>query len=382
MAGVALKNLTKSFNKVTAVNSISLEILDKEFMVFVGPSGCGKTTALRMIAGLEESTSGEIYIGDRLVNDVSPKDRDIAMVFQNYALYPHMSVYDNMSFGLRLKRLPTGGVWPFNTRRAFTPAEIDRRVQEAAEMLGLGALLQRKPKELSGGQRQRVALGRAIVREPKVFLMDEPLSNLDAKLRVQTRAELIKLHRRLGITTVYVTHDQVEAMTMGDRIAVMSNGIIQQCDKPLTLYNHPANLFVAGFIGSPAMNFAPVQIVAEGDTLVARAEGFQVTLPAAQADRARNHVGKTCIFGIRPEDIFDKGIATLVKSTPGNTIAVDVDVIEPLGSEVEMYLKAGDTTLIAKIDSASTAAIGDRIDVILNTDKTHLFDKDTEQALF
>ncbi len=382
MAGVALKNLTKSFNKITAVNSINLEIRDKEFMVLVGPSGCGKTTALRMIAGLEESTAGEIFIGERLVNDVSPKDRDIAMVFQNYALYPHMTVYDNMSFGLRLKRLPTGGVWPFNTRRAFNTEEIDRRVQEAAEMLGLGALLQRKPKELSGGQRQRVALGRAIVREPKVFLMDEPLSNLDAKLRVQTRAELIKLHRRLGITTVYVTHDQVEAMTMGDRIAVMSNGIVQQCDKPLSLYNHPANLFVAGFIGSPAMNFASVQIAAEGDLLIAKAEGFKVTLPPAQAERARNHVSKTCIFGIRPEDIYDKGIATLVKSTPGNTITVDVDVIEPLGSEVEMYLKAGELQLIAMIDSASSARIGDRIDVIFDMDKSHLFDKDTEQALY
>jgi multiple sugar transport system ATP-binding protein len=382
MAGVALKNLTKSFNKVTAVNSISLEILDKEFMVLVGPSGCGKTTALRMIAGLEESTSGEIFIGDRLVNDVSPKDRDIAMVFQNYALYPHMTVYDNMSFGLRLKRLPTNNPWPLNTRRAFSAEEIDRRVQEAAEMLGLGALLQRKPKELSGGQRQRVALGRAIVREPKVFLMDEPLSNLDAKLRVQTRAELIKLHRRLGITTVYVTHDQVEAMTMGDRIAVMSNGIIQQCDKPLSLYNHPANLFVAGFIGSPAMNFAPVKIVQEGEKLVAQAEGFKVTLPAAQAERVRNYIGKSCTFGIRPEDICDKGVATLVKATPDNTITVDVDVIEPLGSEVEMYLKAGDLTLIAMIDSSSTAKIGDRIEVVLNMDKTHLFDQDTEEALY
>jgi len=382
MAGVALKNLTKSFNRVMAVNDMNLEIRDKEFMVFVGPSGCGKTTALRMIAGLEESTAGEIYIGDRLVNDVSPKDRDIAMVFQNYALYPHMTVRDNMSFGLRLKRLPTGGVWPFNTRRAFTPEEIDRRVKDAAEMLGLGALLERKPKELSGGQRQRVALGRAIVREPKVFLMDEPLSNLDAKLRVQTRAELIKLHRRLGITTVYVTHDQVEAMTMGDRIAVMSNGVIQQCDKPLTLYNHPTNLFVAGFIGSPAMNFAPVEIVAQDGGLVARAPGFQVTLPETQAARARDHVGRSCIFGIRPEDIFDKGIATLVKATPGNTITVTVDVIEPLGSEVEMYLKAGETTLIAMIDSASAAKIGDTIEVVLNMDKTHLFDKDTEQALF
>src|SRR5437870_1698489 len=230
MASVVLKELTKEFKEVVAVNKLDLEIQDKEFMVLVGPSGCGKTTALRMIAGLEEATAGEIYIGDRVVNDVSPKDRDIAMVFQNYALYPHMSVYDNMSFGLRLKRIPAGAPWPFNTKRAFSKQEIDKRVKDAANLLGLDNLLLRKPKQLSGGQRQRVALGRAIVREPKVFLMDEPLSNLDAKLRVQTRAELIKLHRRLGITTVYVTHDQVEAMTMGDRIAVMKDGLIQQCD--------------------------------------------------------------------------------------------------------------------------------------------------------
>ncbi len=382
MAGVVLKNLTKSFNKVTAVNSISLEILDKEFMVLVGPSGCGKTTALRMIAGLEESTSGEIFIGDRVVNDVSPKDRDIAMVFQNYALYPHMSVYDNMSFGLRLKRTPTGSVWPMNTKRTFTKEEIDRRVQEAAELLGLKPLLLRKPKELSGGQRQRVALGRAIVREPKVFLMDEPLSNLDAKLRVQTRAELIKLHRRLGITTVYVTHDQVEAMTMGDRITVMSNGVIQQVGAPLELYNHPANLFVAGFIGSPAMNFVPVTIVSEGGRLLADAGSFKVGLPDKQADRVRDYVGKSCVWGIRPKDIYDKQLIGLLNSTAGNTITVDVDVIEPLGDDVEMYLKAGDIALTATIDSASPAKIGDRIDVILDMEKTHLFDKDTEQALY
>jgi multiple sugar transport system ATP-binding protein len=382
MAGVVLKNLTKSFNKVTAVNSINLEIRDKEFMVLVGPSGCGKTTALRMIAGLEESTSGEILIGDRVVNDVSPKDRDIAMVFQNYALYPHMSVYDNMSFGLRLKRTPTGGVWPMNSKRTFTKDEIDRRVNEAAEMLGLKPLLQRKPKELSGGQRQRVALGRAIVREPKVFLMDEPLSNLDAKLRVQTRAELIKLHRRLGITTVYVTHDQVEAMTMGDRIAVMSNGVIQQCDKPLTLYNHPVNRFVAGFIGSPAMNFVPVNIVQQGESLVADAGSFKVVLPPKQAERARAYAGRACTWGIRPEDIYDKQIVGLVQSNPGNTITVDVDVIEPLGNDVEMYLKAGDISLIAMIDSASPARIGDRIDVVFDMDKSHLFDNETEQALY
>ncbi|HLK56885.1 MAG TPA: sn-glycerol-3-phosphate ABC transporter ATP-binding protein UgpC [Chthonomonadaceae bacterium] len=382
MAGVMLRDLTKSFDKVTAVNSINLEIRDKEFMVLVGPSGCGKTTALRMIAGLEESTSGEIRIGDRIVNDVSPKDRDIAMVFQNYALYPHMSVYDNMSFGLRLKRTSTGGMWPFNSTRTFSQDEIDRRVKEAAEMLGLSALLQRKPKELSGGQRQRVALGRAIVREPKVFLMDEPLSNLDAKLRVQTRAELIKLHRRLGITTVYVTHDQVEAMTMGDRIAVMSNGIIQQVDKPLALYNHPANLFVAGFIGSPAMNFIPVKIRQEGESVLADAGSFVVTLPPAQAERARNHVGKTCTFGIRPEDIYDKQLTGLITPREGNTMTVDVDVIEPLGSDVEMYLKVGDLSLIAMIDSASPARVGERIEVVLDMDKTHLFDTQTEQALY
>ena len=382
MAGVELKNLTKSFNKVTAVNSINLEIRDKEFMVLVGPSGCGKTTALRMIAGLEESTGGEILIGDRVVNDVSPKDRDIAMVFQNYALYPHMSVYDNMSFGLRLKRTPTGGVWPLNSKRTFTKEEIDRRVQEAAEMLGLKPLLLRKPKELSGGQRQRVALGRAIVREPKVFLMDEPLSNLDAKLRVQTRAELIKLHRRLGITTIYVTHDQVEAMTMGDRITVMSNGIIQQVGKPLELYNHPANLFVAGFIGSPAMNFVPVTIKQQGGDVIADAGSFQVTLPPMQAERVRDYVGKSCVWGIRPEDIYDTQIIGLVKPGNGNTVQVDVDVIEPLGSDVEMYLKAGDVSLIAMIDSASPAKIGDHLNVVLDMEKSHLFDKDTEQALY
>src|SRR5947209_8072745 len=276
MAGVALKELTKEFKEVIAVNKVNLEIRDKEFLVLVGPSGCGKTTALRMIAGLEEATGGEILIGDRVVNDVSPKDRDIAMVFQNYALYPHMSVYDNMSFGLRLKRTPTGGVWPFNSKRTFSKTEIDKRVKDAANLLGLENLLQRKPKQLSGGQRQRVALGRAIVREPKVFLMDEPLSNLDATLRVQTRAELKKLHRRLGITTVYVTHDQVEAMTMGDRIVVMNHGFVQQVDTPLNLYNHPANIFVAGFIGSPAMNFIPVTIRSQGGSIIAQAEGFRV----------------------------------------------------------------------------------------------------------
>lgn len=382
MASVTLRNLTKEFKEVIAVNKMNLEIRDKEFLVLVGPSGCGKTTALRMIAGLEEATSGEIYIGDRLVNDVSPKDRDIAMVFQNYALYPHMTVYDNMSFGLRLKRVPNGLPWPFNTKRAFTKQEIDRRVQEAAKLLGLENLLQRKPKQLSGGQRQRVALGRAIVREPKVFLMDEPLSNLDAKLRVQTRAELIKLHRRLGITTIYVTHDQVEAMTMGDRIAVMNHGVVQQCDTPLNLYNHPANMFVAGFIGSPSMNFIPVIIRSENDKLWADAGAFKVELPPAQAHQARDYIGKHCTFGIRPEDIYDRNLAGLVKPTQGNTIEVGVDVIEPLGNDVEMHLTAGKHQLIAMIDSKTQAKVGETICVVLDMEKSHLFDNETEKAIY
>jgi multiple sugar transport system ATP-binding protein len=382
MASVTLKELTKEFKEVVAVDKVDLEIQDKEFLVLVGPSGCGKTTALRMIAGLEEATAGEILIGDRVVNDVSPKDRDIAMVFQNYALYPHMSVYDNMSFGLRLKRTPTGSPWPFNSKRTFTKEEIDRRVKEAARLLDLDKLLHRKPKQLSGGQRQRVALGRAIVREPKVFLMDEPLSNLDAKLRVQTRAELIKLHRRLGITTVYVTHDQVEAMTMGDRIAVMSGGVVQQCDTPLTLYNHPANMFVAGFIGSPAMNFLPATVVAEGASVSVDCGSFKVELPASIRDKASAYAGKEVIFGIRPEDIYDKNLEGLVKPAPGNTIQVGVDVVEPLGSDVEIHLTTGERQMIAKIDSKTTAKIGDTIDVVLDLEKSHLFDKDTEAAIY
>ncbi len=381
MASVTLNQLTKEFKEVVAVDKLNLEIHDKEFLVLVGPSGCGKTTALRMVAGLEESTSGEIRIGDRVVNDVSPKDRDIAMVFQNYALYPHMSVYDNMSFGLRLKRLPSGKPWPFNTVRAFDKAEIDKRVQEAARLLSLETLLQRKPKQLSGGQRQRVALGRAIVREPKVFLMDEPLSNLDAKLRVQTRAELIKLHRRLEITTIYVTHDQVEAMTMGDRIAVMNHGLMQQCDTPLNLYHHPANIFVAGFIGSPAMNFVTVTLSGEGDKVFADSGSFRVQLPATQAAAVKSHIGQECTFGIRPEDIYDKSLEGLVKPTPGNTITVGVDVLEPLGSDVEMHITSGEHNLIAKIDSKTQAKVGENIDVVLDLDKAHLFDPKTEQAL-
>ncbi len=382
MAGVVLKELTKEFKEVIAVNKVDLEIRDKEFLVLVGPSGCGKTTALRMIAGLEEATSGEIYIGERIVNDVSPKDRDIAVVFQNYALYPHMSVYDNMSFGLRLKRTPTGGPWPFNSKKTFSKSEIDKRVHDAAKLLDLENLLQRKPKQLSGGQRQRVALGRAIVREPKVFLMDEPLSNLDAKLRVQTRAELKKLHRRLGITTVYVTHDQVEAMTMGDRIVVMNHGFVQQVDTPLNLYNRPANLFVAGFIGSPAMNFVSVTIKQEGEKLWADAANFKVELPADQAARARDHIGKACTFGIRPEDIYDRNLEGLVKPAPGNVVEVGVDVIEPLGDDVEIYLNAGSHQIIAKLDSKTQAKVGENMTVIFDMEKSHLFDNECELALY
>ncbi len=382
MASVTLKDLTKEFKEVIAVNKVNLEIRDKEFLVLVGPSGCGKTTALRMIAGLEEATGGEILIGDRVVNDVSPKDRDIAMVFQNYALYPHMSVYDNMSFGLRLKRTPTGSIWPFNSKRTFNKAEIDHRVKDAANLLGLEKLLQRKPKQLSGGQRQRVALGRAIVREPKVFLMDEPLSNLDAKLRVQTRAELKKLHRRLGITTVYVTHDQVEAMTMGDRIVVMNQGLVQQCDTPLSLYHNPANMFVAGFIGSPAMNLLPIAVSAYGDKLWADGGSFKVELPAEQIGKAQAYIGKECIFGIRPEDIYDRNLEGLVKPAAGNTVTVGVDVMEPLGDDVEMHLTTGSELLIAKLDSKTQAKVGESLDVVFDMSRTHLFDKETELAIY
>src|SRR5512138_528170 len=287
MAGVVYDHVTKQFGEVKAVNDLSLDIKDKEFLVLVGPSGCGKTTALRLLAGLEEISAGSIFIGDRVVNDVAPKDRDIAMVFQSYALYPHMSVYDNMAFGLRLRKTPK--------------AQIDKRVKEAAGLLGIGELLQRKPKQLSGGQRQRVALGRAIVREPAVFLMDEPLSNLDAKLRVATRAELIKLHQRLQTTVIYVTHDQVEAMTMGSRIAVLRDGILQQLDTPQNLYDHPSNTFVAGFIGSPAMNFFEATVTGGRDDLKLDTGSFRIPVPADRREKLANHIGKPVLMGMRPE---------------------------------------------------------------------------------
>jgi multiple sugar transport system ATP-binding protein len=368
MAHVLLKALTKHFGDVVAVDEVDLQIEDKEFLVLVGPSGCGKTTCLRMIAGLEEPTGGEIYIGERLVNDVSPKDRDIAMVFQNYALYPHMSVFDNMAFGLKLRKTPR--------------EEIRRRVDEAAAMLGMEDLLDRKPKELSGGQRQRVALGRAIVREPAVFLMDEPLSNLDAKLRVQTRAELIKLHRRLGITTVYVTHDQVEAMTMGDRIVVLKDGLVQQVDAPLDLYNHPANLFVAGFIGSPPMNFVDCTLSKENGSLWVAADPMRLQVPEAKNEDLEAYVGKSLTFGIRPEHMYDKVLSQTVAPGKGNTLRMGVDVIEPMGATSVLYLNCGEHSLLASIDSSTKAQEQGDLDVVFDMDKAHLFDGETEQTVY
>ncbi|MGH2626982.1 MAG: ABC transporter ATP-binding protein [Anaerolineales bacterium] len=365
MAKVQLENLTKTFGAVKAVNDVTLEIPDQKFTVLVGPSGCGKTTCLRLVAGLEEATAGNIYIGERRVNDVPPKDRDIAMVFQNYALYPHMSVYDNMAFGLRLRKYPK--------------SEIDRRVREAGGMLGIQALLGRKPKQLSGGQRQRVALGRAIVREPQVFLMDEPLSNLDAKLRVETRAEIKKLHARLQTTTIYVTHDQVEAMTMGDRIVVMSDGLVQQVDSPLTLYEKPANLFVAGFIGSPAMNFLRTKLVQRDGGVELDAGAFRLPVPADVALSAKPWVGQEVIFGIRPEDIQDRALWR--DAPPEWTVRTTVDVHEPIGSDIILYLTAGEHTVIARVDAHSEARMGKPAEVVFNMRKLHLFAPETSQAI-
>jgi multiple sugar transport system ATP-binding protein len=362
---VQLEGVTKKFGAVTAVNNITLEIPDKQFTVLVGPSGCGKTTCLRLIAGLEEATAGDIFIGDRRVNDVPPKDRDIAMVFQNYALYPHMTVYENMAFGLRLRKYPK--------------AEIDRRVKEAGELLGIGMLLDRKPKQLSGGQRQRVALGRAIVREPQVFLMDEPLSNLDAKLRVQTRAEIKKLHARLRTTTVYVTHDQVEAMTMGDRIVVMKDGLVQQVDTPMNLYDRPANLFVAGFIGSPAMNFVEATLADGTGKLYVDAGSFRVEVPTGLVAAAKPWVGRRVIFGIRPEDIADRALTSTAQ--PAWTFKALVDVHEPLGSDVILYLTAGQHSIVARVDARSEAKMGQSIEVVMTMPKMHLFNPETQAAI-
>ncbi|MEP0766528.1 MAG: ABC transporter ATP-binding protein [Fimbriimonadia bacterium] len=377
MAGVTFHETTKRFKNITAVDSLSLEVKDKEFMVLVGPSGCGKTTALRMVAGLEEVTSGEIRIGDVVVNDVPPKDRDIAMVFQNYALYPHMNVYDNIAFGLKLRQLK--GVfwqWTHLAEARRRRQSIDARVRDAAEMLGLADLLRRRPRELSGGQRQRVALGRAIVREPKVFLMDEPLSNLDAKLRVQTRAELIRLHRRLGITTIYVTHDQVEAMTMGDRIAVMRDGILQQCDIPEHVYRWPANRFVAGFIGTPPMNFIFGEVTKDGPLGVRVNEELVIPVPPDRAATLEAYRGRRVEIGIRPEDIFPRN-----NGVAGAAFQAVVDVIEPMGANDTYYLALGPHSLVATVPAEQTRKEGEKADFVLNVDKVHLFDCETEAAI-
>ena len=365
MASVTYRNVYKRYGDVTAVRDLNIDIADKEFVVFVGPSGCGKSTSLRMLAGLEEISDGQILIGNRVVNDVPPKDRDIAMVFQSYALYPHMTVYDNMAFGLKLRKTPK--------------AEIDRRVKEAADILGLGGLLDRKPKALSGGQRQRVAVGRAIVREPAVFLMDEPLSNLDAKLRVSARAEISKLHRRLGTTFIYVTHDQVEAMTMGDRIAVMKDGLLQQIDSPHALYSTPANIFVAGFIGSPSMNFFDATLVSEEGNLWIDTGDFRVKLPADRKPMYGGYVGKQVIFGLRPENIHAPGfeppqiVPAMIEGT--------IDVVELLGHELHLYVNTGKNNLVAIVDTRMAPSVGAKTGLTMDLSNMHLFDKATELAI-
>ena len=365
MASVTYRNVVKRFGDVEVITNMNLEIADKEFVVFVGPSGCGKSTNLRMLAGLEEITEGEILIGDRVVNDVPPKDRDIAMVFQSYALYPHMSVYDNMAFGLKLRKTPKD--------------EISRRVKDAAQILGLDNLLDRKPKALSGGQRQRVAVGRAIVREPAVFLMDEPLSNLDAKLRVSARAEITKLHKRLETTFIYVTHDQVEAMTMGDRIAVLHDGILQQVDSPRNLYNVPDNIFVAGFIGSPSMNFFDGTLVNEDGALIIDTGDFRVKVPDDRKATYESYASKEIVFGIRPEHVHAPEYAP-----PGITPApfsAHIDLVELLGHELHLFVTSGKNSLVAKVDTRMQVGIGDKIDLVMEMNNMHLFDKETERAI-
>ena len=366
MAKVILKNVEKTYpNGFKAVHGHNLEIKDGEFMVFVGPSGCAKSTTLRMIAGLEEITGGECYIGDTLVNDLPPKDRGIAMVFQNYALYPHMNVYDNMAFGLKLAKV--------------SKEEIDKRVKEAAEILGITDLLYRKPKEMSGGQRQRVAVGRAIVRNPKVFLFDEPLSNLDAKLRVHMRVEITKLHKRLGTTMIYVTHDQVEAMTMGDRICVMELGVIKQVDTPINLYNKPANKFVAGFIGSPSMNIVEAKLIKEGDTTYVLTENTKLRLPEEKAKKVEKYIGKDVWFGIRPENI---GSHETHPDETDNYVESEVYVVEQMGNEVFVYFSPGKNQYIARLGSEGvTVKSGEKYELWYDMSKCHIFDKETEENI-
>jgi multiple sugar transport system ATP-binding protein len=365
MASVTYKHVTKRFGDVAAVSDLNIEVADKEFLVFVGPSGCGKSTSLRMLAGLEEISEGEIYIGDRLVNDVPPKDRDIAMVFQSYALYPHMTVYDNMAFGLKLRKTPK--------------QEIDRRVKDAAGILNIEHLLDRKPKQLSGGERQRVAVGRAIVREPNVFLMDEPLSNLDAKLRVQARGEISKLHMRLGTTFIYVTHDQTEAMTMGSRIVVLKDGILQQIDTPQHLYDLPGNVFVAGFIGSPAMNFFDAALIEENGIMYADCRDFRVAIPEDYRRVYQRYLGKEVIFGIRPEHVHDPDYPP-----PGVVPALvegRIDVTELMGNEVLAYFTLPHAEFIGRFDPRTKATIGSTKTAAFDMSRVHLFDKQTENAI-
>lgn len=365
MASVALNNVYKYFDKNTvAVKDLSIDIKDKELVVLVGPSGCGKSTTLRMIAGLEDISKGELYIGDLLVNDVPPKDRDIAMVFQNYALYPHMTVFENMAFGLKLRKHPK--------------AEIKQSVEKAADILGIKDLLSRKPKALSGGQRQRVALGRAIVRNPQVFLFDEPLSNLDAKLRVQMRTEISKLHRRLETTIIYVTHDQVEAMTMGDRIVVMKDGVVQQIDTPLSLYNFPQNRFVAGFIGSPAMNILDGKIIKDNGFWFDDGN-LKLKLPRKYEEKLAGYVDEEISFGIRPEDIYEAGFAHGLEETVEASLTVEV--VEPMGNEIFLYVSTGKHPMVARIDAHSQAAIGQKANLAFNMAKAHFFDAATEEAI-
>jgi multiple sugar transport system ATP-binding protein len=364
MATVTYDHVTKRFESIVAVNDFNLEIPDKEFLVLVGPSGCGKSTALRLLAGLEEISEGNIYIGDRLVNRVAAKDRDIAMVFQSYALYPHMSVHDNMAFGLSLRKMPK--------------EEIQRRVNQAAQILGIEELLGRKPRQLSGGQRQRVALGRAIVRDPAVFLLDEPLSNLDAKLRVQTRAELSKLHQRLGTTFIYVTHDQVEAMTMASRIAVMKDGLLQQVGEPQELYDRPGNTFVAGFIGSPAMNFFPATVKGDGQKMYLEIGGFRVPVPEERVNDLLPYKAKEIIFGIRPENICDPKCQPVTFEAP---VKAMVDVTEVMGSEIFLHLVADGKPFLARVDPRTKARPGQEIQVSFDMTRMHAFDSKTEQAI-
>ena len=374
MAGLTLKNIYKKYpGGVVAVSDVNLEIRDKEFIVLVGPSGCGKSTTLRMIAGLEEISEGELYIGDRLVNDIAPKDRDIAMVFQNYALYPHMTVFENMAFGLKLRKVPKD--------------EIERKVNEAAKILDLTHLLDRKPKAMSGGQRQRVALGRAIVRSPKVFLLDEPLSNLDAKLRAQMRTEIAKIHKKLGTTFIYVTHDQTEAMTMGDRIVCMKDGFVQQVDTPQHLYENPVNKFVAGFLGSPQMNFIDAELKEEyGQYIVefgatnGRGNRYQIIVPESKVNEdLAAYVGKEIILGVRPESIHDEEMYLSNAST--GIIDANVEITEMMGAETYLYLLCEGISLTARVSPRSTARPGDDIKVAIDPNRIHIFDKETEKAI-